>query len=125
MNTDTMNTDTDLSNDLEATIIKVLTELDEDLTATMPPLSPIVVIPKVNPLRPQRNRTPQIPVKMIDLHTTVCGDCEKRRLGMKEIYKLQIDPDKHTNEYLARDIILENTLEECRECYIKSIKDLE
>lgn len=114
--------------ELETAMIEVLTELNEDAKKMFAEAAPFIAVSasaSANPLRPQRRRVPQIPVKMIDLHTTVCSDCENRRLHMKQVYQLRIDPDKHTNEYLARDIIFEHLLEECRECYVKSIKELE
>jgi hypothetical protein len=127
-----MNENTDL--ELESTMIEVLTELCKDAEKLCPDpvgvasdpvgVTPATIAP-INPLRPQQRRIAKIPVKMIDYHTSVCIECENRRLHMKQVYELRIDPDKHTNEYLARDIIFEGVLEECRECYIKSLEQIE
>lgn len=53
------------------------------------------------------NKTPKrIPIKLLDIHTKSCKECEKRRLFMENYYKIKMDPEQHSNEWVARDEML-------------------
>ena len=58
-----------------------------------------------------------VPPKMIDIHCQTCEECEERRLFMKRLFELNMDPDQHTNEIMARDEMLDEMFEECCKCF--------
>jgi hypothetical protein len=63
----------------------------------------------------------KISPQLIDKHCKNCGDCEKRRLMMKELYSIEIPPvENHLDEIAARDLLLDQVFNECCKCFIKT-----
>jgi hypothetical protein len=69
------------------------------------------------------SNVPKIPIKMIDLHTRGCCECENRRNFMERIYKIPMDPEKNYDEIMARDHMLDDIILECRKCFVKTVKN--
>lgn len=60
-----------------------------------------------------------IPLKLIDIHSKTCEECNKRRKFMKTLYKLPMNPNIHTNEIIARDEMFDEMIEQCNACFKK------
>jgi len=114
------------TNSLVETIIETLTIINDELQPPVPiqptELPKPFIIPFVSrsPAIPQAKPTPKIPTRMLDFHTKVCKECQERNNFVKELYQIPFRPETQSGEILARDQMLEDIIEECRKCFVKT-----
>lgn len=129
-----MYTNSLIDSEFEKTLIAVLQEMAPDvlnepeiLDQSQPPhqpqpetvdQKPIIQKPILPPL--VIRKTPKIPVKMLDFHTKICQACQDRNNFIKELYSIPFKPEQHVDEIISRDQMLEEMIDECRKCFVKT-----
>ena len=70
-----------------------------------------------------QNATHKVGPRLIDRHTNNCVACNERREKMKEMYQIPMEPpEKHVDEIIARDMLLDQMYEDCCKCFISKIE---
>ena len=60
----------------------------------------------------------KVSAALIDRHSKHCKACNDRRLMMAELYSMTISVGTRTDEFVARDLLLEETFEQCCKCFL-------
>ena len=60
---------------------------------------------------------------IIDMHSKVCKDCNERRLKIQYLFLIPMEPaEKHVDEIIARDMLLDQLYDDCCECFLSNFK---
>lgn len=63
---------------------------------------------------------------IIDMHSRGCSECNARRMTMKELYGIRMEPaGRHVDEWMARDMLLDQIYEDCCKCFLSKSKSAE
>lgn len=71
------------------------------------------------------SNVPNIPMLFLDMHSKTCEECKERLTFMRNLYSMDLNPQRHFHEFEGRDEMLDEMITECRICFAKTVRKLQ